>query len=166
MKFGFAPLLFFFVFSISLVIPAQAVQVGPPADFRGLAWNTELKDIPGMAPVPARDCRDTYFREGEKLVFNGAGIESVAYYFSDNRLYGVGVAFKGDSNLFLIKDSLIQMYGPGRQAGTKYGWIWKGFSLVVDYDRDTGRGSITYRYEPPVSKTWKRPEMPDEEDME
>ncbi len=166
MKLGLVPLLFCLVFPLLNPAPLQAEQAAPPGEFRGLAWATELRNIPDMVPVPARNCKDTYFRKNEELTFGKAEIESVAYYFADDKLYGAGVAFKGETNLFMIKDSLIQLYGPGRQAGTKYGWMWKGFSLVVDYDGETGLGSVNYRYEPPSAKSWKRPDILEEQEGE
>lgn len=135
---------------LAIALPALAGEFAasrPPADFRGMVWGTRLQDIPDMVPVPDRSYRNTYFRREEPLTFGEADLMSVAYYFRKDRLYRVGVAFKGEANHFLIRERLMMRFGPGRRVGSRYGWMWPDFSVEVRYDRDTDIGGLYYTFE-------------------
>ena len=59
----------------------------------------------------------------------------------------MGVAYKGRVNQFLLKDMLIEKYGPGRGIGFRYGWMWPDFSIELNYDNDKDSGSLYYTFE-------------------
>ena len=127
---------------------AHAVQrPAPPTSFRGLEWGALLSQIPDLTPVNAPGFRDTYYRSDERLQYGEADIVSVAYYFRDDRLYRVGVAFNGRANHFLIKERLLRMYGPGRGVGARYGWMWPSFSVELNFDDDADRGGLYFTFE-------------------
>lgn len=118
-----------------------------PADFRGLAWGAELAQLSGLSPVTKPVAmRGTYFRADELLRLGQAEIRSVAYYFPKGTLTGVGIVFEGQANYFLIKDHLIDLYGPGRQMGDRYGWTWSDFFIDLRM-RDT-QGELRYATQP------------------
>jgi hypothetical protein len=121
-----------------------------PADFRGLAWGTPLAQAKaelGLLPVTSpRPLRDTYRRPDETLKLGAADIATVAYYFPKGVFSGAGVVFAGESNFFLVKDHLIELYGPGRQVGDRYGWTWT--HVNIDLRLHDGMGELRYTYEP------------------
>jgi hypothetical protein len=131
-------------------VPAMAsdyVQAPHPTGFRGLAWGASLADAPGLVPVQEPGFEDTYFKREEPKTFGKAEITSVAYYFNDDKLYRVGIAYKGRVNQFFLKDMLMQRYGAGRGIGFRYGWMWPDFSIELDFDNDTNSGSLYYTFE-------------------
>jgi hypothetical protein len=123
-----------------LAAPARAADDGfarkpAPREFHGLAFGAEIKDL-GLTPVPGQ--KDTFYRKDEVLTLGRAKLVSVAYYARKGRLAGVGLAVKGEANIFLAQDALIQSFGPGEQRGPHYGWVWPDFSLVLTRkDKDT-----------------------------
>lgn len=121
------------------------VQVEHPTSFRGLEWGTPLEAAPDLMAV--KGVENTYFKTNERLSFGDATIISVAYYFRKDKLYRVGVAFKGRANHFLIKERLMRMYGRGRGVGNRYGWMWPDFSVEVTFDDDSKTGGLFYTYE-------------------
>ena len=126
---------------------ADFVSTPHPTSFRGLEWGEALADVPDLMPVQEKGYKDTYFRKDEPMNLGKADLQSVAYYFREDRLYRVGVAFKGRVNQFLLKDMLIQAYGPGRGIGFRYGWMWPDFSIELNYDNDHETGSLYYTFE-------------------
>lgn len=128
------------LFCLLLAAPALAADDGfarkpAPREFHGLAFGAEIKDLK-LTPVPGQ--KDTYFRKDEDLSLGQGKLVSVAYYARQGRLAGVGLAVKGETNIFLVQDALIQSYGPGQQRGQHYGWVWPDFSLVLTRkDKDT-----------------------------
>jgi hypothetical protein len=131
-------------------LPATAsdyAQAPHPDGFRGLAWGTPLSKTKGLVPVQEPGFEDTYFKRDEPMTFGKAEIVSVAYYFSKDKLYRVGIAYKGRVNQFFLKDMLMQRYGVGRGIGFRYGWMWPDFSIELDYDNDKDTGSLYYTYE-------------------
>ncbi|MFH1914771.1 MAG: hypothetical protein ABIK45_10910 [Pseudomonadota bacterium] len=135
---------------LCLIAPALAqdfVETPRPDSFRGLAWGAPLADIPDLERVPGPNYRDTYHRAEERLSFGDAEIVSVAYYFRNDRLYRVGVAFTGRANHFLIKERLLGQYGQGRGVGSRYGWMWPDFSVELTYDDAAGTGALYYTFE-------------------
>jgi hypothetical protein len=121
-----------------------------PTGFRNLAWGTPLKqatDTLGLVPVTnPRPLHDTYYRPGEVLKLGMADIRTVAYYFRKGLFSGVGIVFVGEANFFLVKDDLIERYGPGRQVGDHYGWTWS--KVNVDLLLKDGMGELRFTYEP------------------
>ncbi|WP_272700955.1 hypothetical protein [Desulfovibrio sp. Fe33] len=145
------------LFALTLLIvlmiaaaPAAAsdyVQTPRPDGFRGLAWGTPLSEIVDLVPVQEPGFKNTYFRRDEAKTFGKAEIMSVAYYFHADKLYRVGIAFKGRVNQFFLKDMLMQRYGAGRGIGFRYGWMWPDFSIELNYDNDKDTGSLYYTFE-------------------
>ncbi len=126
------------------------VTAKPPTSFRGLSWGTPLADIPDLLAVSDPGFKNTFFRKDERLTFGDAEIVSVAYYFREDKLYRVGVAFSGRANQFLLKERLLRLYGRGRGVGQKYGWMWSDFSVEINYDDDAKGGGLFYTYEGPL----------------
>ncbi len=118
-----------FVCSTALADPSGYADKPAPTDFRGLAFGAEVKDLPGLIPVPGQ--RDTYQRKDESLDFGAGRLISVAYYADKGRLTGVGLAVAGEANIFLVQEQLIRAFGPGVQRGDQYGWVWRDFSVVL-----------------------------------
>jgi hypothetical protein len=121
-----------------------------PGDFRGLTWGTPLAQAKaglGLLPVTSpRPLRDTYRRPDEALKLGEADILTVAYYFPKGVFSGAGIVFSGESNFFLVKDHLIERFGPGRQVGDHYGWTWT--HVNIDLRLHDGMGELRYTYEP------------------
>ncbi len=134
-------------FMATPTLASDYVLTPPPSSFRGLEWGTKLADIPDLAPVAKAGFSDTFFRPNEELKFGEAEIVSVAYYFHEDKLYRVGIAFKGRVNQFFLKDMLLQKYGPGRGVGFRYGWMWPNFSIDLSYDNDKNTGALFYTFE-------------------
>ncbi|AMK10402.1 MAG: hypothetical protein AB7E51_11670 [Pseudodesulfovibrio sp.] len=142
-----------FVALAFLAAPALAsdyTQVPHPDGFRGLAWGTPLSEIKDLTPVQKAGFENTYFRRNEDLTFGKAELVSVAYYFRNDKLYRVGIAYAGRVNQFFIKDMLLQKYGEGHALGFRYGWMWPDFSIELNYDGDENTGSLYYTFEGPL----------------
>lgn len=147
----------FALFSLATMLLFSAVAVAgdfaekpKPKDFRGFAWGTPLDKVPGLLKVQKPGYKNTYFRKSEPLSMGDADIVSVAYTFRKDRLYRVGVAFRDEVNLFLLRQMLVGQFGPGRQVGASYGWMWEDFSVELRYDRKTRQGGLIYTYEGPL----------------
>lgn len=134
----------------------------PPKDFRGLAFGASVKELADLIPVAGQDpgkAAAAYFRKNEPRTFGAAAIVSVAYYFKNDRLYGVGVAFQGQANYFSIREELERVYGKGRSAAGRYGWMWPSFSLELRFDTDRLQGEIRYTQEAEPPKEGERPPL-------
>lgn len=125
-----------------------------PTAFRDLPWATPLdkaKADLGLVPVTTpRPLANTYQRPDEHLQLGQAEVRTVAYYFPKGVFAGAGIVFEGEGNFFLIKDHLIELYGPGRQVSDRYGWTWD--SVNIDLRLKNGVGELRYTFEPPVAK--------------
>jgi len=118
-----------------------------PTNFRGLAWGAPLAKAEGLAPVTQPvPLPGTFHRPDELLRLGQAEIRSVAYYFPKGTLTGVGIVFEGQDNFFLLKDHLIELYGPGRQMGDRYGWTWSNF--FIDLRMRGNQGELRYTHQP------------------
>ena len=128
--------------------PAAAADDGfarkpAPREFHGLAFGAEIAPL-NLTPVPGQ--KDTFFRKDEDLTLGQGKLVSVAYYARKGKLAGVGLAVKGEANIFLVQDALIQAFGPGVQRGPHYGWVWPDFSLVLTR-KDKDHAAVYYTLE-------------------
>jgi len=125
-----------------------AVKPGPKG-FHGLDWGAPLAEAKTrLAIVPVTEpvaLKDTFMRKDELLKLGMADLRTVAYYFPKGRFSGVGITFEGEANFFLIKDHLIELYGPGRQIGDRYGWTWKDCNIELRLK--SGAGELRYTFE-------------------
>ena len=122
-------------------------QKPAPVDFRGLLWGADLTSQTGLVPVTKPlPLPGTYFRTDELLRLGQAELRSVAYYFPKGKLTGVGIVFEGQDNFFLLKDHLIEHYGPGRQMGDRYGWTWSNF--FIELRMRENQGSLRFATQP------------------
>jgi hypothetical protein len=121
-----------------------------PTEFRGLPWGASLESAKaslGLQPVTdPKPLANTYHRPDEELSLGPAQVKTVAYYFRKGVFVGGGVVFAGEANFFLVKDHLINHYGPGRQIGGRYGWTWP--AVNIDLRMHDGMGELRYTYEP------------------
>ncbi len=146
-KTAFVSILILLLFVPFAALAGDFVQSPAPTEFRGIKFGESLESLKEMIPVPGKGYKNTYYRKDEKLNFGQADIVSVAYYFHDDRLFRVGMAFSGEANYFLIKEKLIKDYGPGRQIGARYGWMWPDFSMEINYDTAQHQGGVYYTFE-------------------
>jgi hypothetical protein len=125
-----------------------------PKSFRDLPWGASLEQAKtslGLVPVTSpKPLPGTFQRPNELLKLGQADVRTVAYYFPKGQFTGAGIMFEGEANFFLIKDHLIELYGPGRQVGDRYGWTWD--SVNIDLRLKNGLGELRYTYEPPAKK--------------
>ena len=125
-----------------------------PKSFRDLPWGASLDQARaslGLVPVTSpRPLPGTFQRPNELLKLGQADLRTVAYYFPKGQFTGAGILFEGEANFFLIKDYLIELYGPGRQVAAHYGWTWE--SVNIDLHMKETLGELRYTYEPPVKK--------------
>ncbi|SKA85906.1 hypothetical protein SAMN02745704_01930 [Paucidesulfovibrio gracilis DSM 16080] len=146
------------LFPLLLPHPARAGSPGypdtpAPEFFLGVPFGASMDDIQGLHPVAERlpgnaaKYKNVYYREGEPPTIGEAVILSVAYYFRNDRLRSVVVTAQGDVNAFLLKDQLIDQFGPGRQVGHLYGWTWDTFSVTLGPVPDSELHALTYTLE-------------------
>lgn len=136
----------------------DGAQPGAPVEFRGLPFGIsldgarnmvgELEPVAPLAPGGEQGkFKDVYYRPDEDMRFGQAEILSVGYVFRDDHLREVIITLTGETNVFLVKERLIQTYGQGRQIGPRYGWTWPNFSLVLASDPEGGLSSLVYTLE-------------------
>ena len=136
----------------------NGAQPDAPVEFRGLPFGVslegarnmvgELEPVAPLAPGGEQGkFKDVYYRPDEEMRFGQAEILSVGYVFRDDHLREVMITLSGETNVFLVKERLIETYGPGRQVGPRYGWTWPNFSLVLASDPEGGLSSLVYTLE-------------------
>lgn len=140
-------LLAIMLLTVATAAAQQFNATPPPKDFRGMVWGTDIHALPDLVPVQENGFPNTYFRRNEPLKMGQANLVSVAYYFKDDKLYRVGVAYEGGTNHFFLKEQLMKRFGAGRQIGARQGWVWPNFSVEIAYDSSSDRGAIFYTWE-------------------
>ena len=84
--------------------PPDGSYYNEPKGFRGVAWGTELKKMPGMKFVLKSDEGVKYYeKEEEVLSIGSVKLMSIDYGFWKNRLCTVFIKLKGSSQLGNIK---------------------------------------------------------------
>ncbi|MBF0528064.1 MAG: hypothetical protein HQK55_02090 [Deltaproteobacteria bacterium] len=159
--------------STIMVSTGFAFQNEPPG-FRGIPWGTSIKDYidkdnkikvtldnpagfemenTGINLVFQKESGDfkDYYREGERLSFADAPVDSITYSFYKDRFFRVMIKYSDMWNYENIKKQLFFVYGPAGEAPNSpktWWWFGKNVSIGLNYSIYSRGGSISYIYSP------------------
>ena len=124
-----------------------------PTGFRGIAWGTNISQLPDMIKMPGGEGRDTqvYKRRDEKMQIGDAQITNIAYGFYKGRFSTVIIDYKDLTNAMKLKETLFLQYGDGyrpNQFMEEYHWNSSRVFVSYEYHEISGKGSIGYLYLP------------------
>ena len=134
-----------------LCILSSAWAEQGPADFNGIPWGADIRQLSGF--IPLREFRDYKFckRNAEIGVIDGAKVEEIRYEFYKDRFYSATVKFNGDQNFRLLLDSLLARYGAGEERTTyveEHEWSSGNLNMILKYSRTQKDGSLEYLFKP------------------
>lgn len=116
-----------------------------PDGFRDLKWGADFKSVKGLVYL-LKDDRDIKFYERKKdaLSIGDAKIEAIAYGFWKGKLCSVFATFNGQRNWEIVKGSLFERFGPGRDitAGLSLGWNGPKTIIIAQYNSYSAVGSL------------------------
>jgi hypothetical protein len=121
--------------------------------FRGMPWGSRTSEYMDLVLLETgSDHTKFYSRKGDNLSINGAELFRIEYGFFDDRLFAVIIGFKGDLNFNKIYEALDQNYGDRAQPNPlmdRYLYCMRcDTSLMLDYSKILGNGTLSYRYNP------------------
>jgi hypothetical protein len=143
------------IFLVIFPCPKQTVFAfqNEPDGFRGIQWETDIKDLSDMVLDEDGGDSKLYRRNGDTLNIGAAAIESCSYIFYQGRFYGVFIEFTSLQNANAIKETLLQQHGeglglrPGRFVET-YQWLGSLVNIWCDFSDASRKGTIIYFYKP------------------
>ncbi len=113
-----------------------------PNGFRDLEWGTNINSIDGMRVAQEEDggMSKTCVRDDEKLQIGGAKLESIAYYFWNDKLESVLIIARGYRNCERLKETTFQAFGmPCQLFRDHYCWRGEKTNITLSFtDSDFG----------------------------
>ena len=137
-----------------LAQPARAFQ-NEPDDCRGIKWGTVCDGLKGFTKVSTQSSLDYYTKEDEEMTIGDARLEMVVYVFYEKKFCGAQLNFKSSPNFQIIKTTLFDWYGKGRQPNRykdQYSWSGTNVTITLEYDDITQKGKVIYYYMPIYEK--------------
>ena len=117
---------------------------------KGIRWGAHISEFPDMVFIgDVGGGKRVYRREGERLKLEDLDIGAVLYGFYKDRLEDVQLHFRTLANFQRLKEQWFRIYGPGRQPNRSreiYHWSSDKFSMVLAYDKLSGKGTIGSTY--------------------
>ena len=133
-----------------LAQPVRAFQ-NEPDDCRGIKWGTNYDELKGFTKVPTQGSLDYYTKKNEEMTFGDARLDMVVYVFYEKEFCGVVLNFKSSPNFQIVKTTLFDWYGKGRQPNKykdEYRWSGTSVAVTLEYDDITQKGTVIYYYIP------------------
>jgi hypothetical protein len=124
-----------------------------PDSFKGLQWETSIKQIGGMIKIHDAGELRTYQRENDEMKMGDAALKYVDYFFFHDRFCGAMAVYEEYKNFTAIRDSFLNQHGSGQfirieRHGEEYFWLGKDVNLILRYDERGDKGTVTYIYTP------------------
>lgn len=142
-------LVFGFVFSASLMIPALSRAFQNESDgFMGLTWGADISDLEGMVPVKKTPNGGVvYKKEKEALKIGSVSLTEVLYTFSPaGKLANVMSGIRDYKDFLSLKKAFLERYGavedPVDETEEKYIWTGDMTSIYLSYSRNTKTGFL------------------------
>ena len=129
---------------------SAAFQNEPPG-FRGVAWETDVSEVPGLILVEEHGDVKDYIKKKEKLVLGEANLTQVRYSFYKDRFFRVLISYDAPWNYEELKDKLFQVFGPGHKWERDYKtywWFGDKVTIGLQYAVFARGGTISYIYLP------------------
>jgi len=119
--------------------------------FRGINWGDHINTLSGIKKIGTREKIDIYVKERETLQIDGTRVETIEYYFYNQRLMGAHVIFEGFFNFNALKKFMFNAYGPGKKKNyflENYIWLTTSLLIELNYTTHTNSGFILFCYLP------------------
>ena len=141
------------VFLLTLVTTGLAGTFqNEPQDFRGIAWNADIKDVPNMSPLadPKENYDVFYTKKDDDLKFGEVPVKLVKYGFYGDKFYKVVMEYADKANVPKLKEALEAKYGPGIMPNKRFEqYLWIGekvdINLYFSSMKDWGKLTFTYK---------------------
>lgn len=124
-----------------------------PDSFKGIKWETSIKQIGGMIEIHDAGELRTYQRKNDEMKMGDAALKYVDYFFFHDRFCGSMAVYEQYKNFAAIRDSFLNQYGSGQfirieRYGEEYFWLGKDVNIILRYDERGDKGTVTYIYTP------------------
>ena len=131
-----------------LLLPSAKKE---PADFRGMKWGSNLRDLAGMNLL-AEDGNLKFFEKANDLTKLGdADVDKIIYGFHKDRFYNVMIYYSSPADFARIRDTLSKEFGqPFQPSESEKKCFWNGeqVNLLLSFDEASNTGRITYLFKP------------------
>jgi hypothetical protein len=153
-------MLIFFVFlsmasfSLSSYSTDVYAMTNEPADFRGLRWTTNIRELSDLQPMAAEGEMKFFERKNDNLSIGDAKASKIVYGFYKDSLYSVFVYFDGLINFDKLKKIFIQKHGEAYQPNeylNRYSWNGNTVDILLTYDDILKNGRIVYFHKPTLT---------------
>ena len=144
--------LMFFLLLISSSCSKESGDKGPPTNFKGLRWGTNIAELQDMVFLEAHDQLKAYKRQNDALIIESIEIDSLVYLFYEDDFSGLMAEYGGANTHEKLTNVFYGKYGEPMKSKEQQGvikWVWPSEVMVlIKYDAQTERGSIFYAYIP------------------
>jgi hypothetical protein len=122
-----------------------------PADFRGIKWGTNIRELPNMKVLAEEGDLKFLERENDGMKIDDADVEKIIYGFYKDRFYNVMIYYNSPLNFAKIRETLSREFGkPFQPVESEKKLFWNGeqVNLLLNFDDASNTGRIIYLFKP------------------
>lgn len=122
-----------------------------PADFRGIKWGSDIRDLPDMRLLAEEGELKFYEKTSDPAKIGDADVDKIIYGFYKDRFYNVMIYFRALANYARIQETLSNTFGKPFQPNEsekKLFWNGEQVNLLLHFDEGTNNGRIIYLFKP------------------
>jgi hypothetical protein len=111
-------------------------------NFRGIKFGAPASSVKGLKPEENRGTLRLYTRPGDKLAFGPTKLDTIIYYFWEDKFVGVSMHTEGMHNTSMLQRTAQTLFGKGKQPDGDHE-IWEGKAVTIHY----GDNPVTWQGE-------------------
>ena len=122
-----------------------------PDGFRGIKWETDLSELPGMSLGIDENNKQFYTRANDKLSLESATLKLILYIAYKHKFKGVVISYKGHKNYTKLKETLTRIHGKSydpKKEIVEHHWSGTDVEIALNYKKIFDEGNVFYRYVP------------------
>ncbi len=122
-----------------------------PADFRGIKWGSNIRDLPDMKLLAEEGDLKFYEKTNDRMKIDNVDADKIIYGFYKDRFYNVMIYYSSLAHYTRMRETLSNTFGkPFQPNESEQKLFWNGehVNLLLHFDEATDTGRITYLFKP------------------
>lgn len=122
-----------------------------PAEFRGLKWGSNVRELPEMRLLAEEGDLKFLEKANELTRVGEVNVDKIIYGFYKDRFYNVMIYYSSPADFDKLREALAKEFGPPFQpieSEKKCFWNGEQVNLLLNFDEASTTGRLIYLFKP------------------